>query len=226
MPQCLSESKISHGGKDYVVRLMTNESYTPNLQNTNKGTPRGDNAVRSSLRETGWGRGALVASNGEIVAGNHSVCSAEEEGIVSAWIEVETDGEVGVITKRTDWDSAQVPQAVKAAILDNRTNELNFLPDIEEMQAAIESLQNTDYEIQALYYTDGELEQMLNPPDLPIFDGGEPEDIDMTAGAVDGDRYIVSAVLTWKEHQEWEEWREQNGYRNDKSAILGMIHGK
>ena len=218
MSKVINEQKMTlPDGKEYTVRLMARESYTINPDNTNKGRDRGDNALRHGMRSVGFARGILTAANRTTVAGNHSMSAAEEEKIIDYWIEVDTDGKVGVVTRRIDWATAQDPEAIAAAIQDTRINELNheLMPDIFADQ--MDAISGTDYEMGALFFTDKELENIFTDksPD-------EPEEEIERGGGVNGDIYAVTASLSWAEHEEWKACKSLLGVKSDKDAILEL----
>lgn len=183
----MQEATLNINGKQVKVRYVPPGSYRPNPQNHNKGKERGDASIRHSLKDSGWHRGMFTAANGEVIGGNHAYQSAEEEGIIEGWIEVETDGTLGVNTKRLDWADARVPEAIKAAIADNRTQQLNFDPDMEQMLADLAELSAHDIEFPAVYYTLDELDELSQKYGI-LGNGGSgqshgPKDIDCVCPA-------------------------------------------
>ena len=163
-------------GRTVKLRVRSPESYTPNLLNTNQGQERGKAALDDSLQKSGFHRGIVVAKDDQVVNGNHAYQSASELGVVKSWIEIEVEGDVGVVTKRLDWETAQDPKAIVAAIADNRVSELNFSIDTEAFQQALDVLAEAGLELPDTLYTEAELNETiaaLGGDDLP-----EPEDCD------------------------------------------------
>ena len=143
-------------GRTVKLRVRSPESYTPNLLNTNQGQERGKAALDDSLQKSGFHRGIVVAKDDQVVNGNHAYQSASELGVVKSWIEIEVEGDVGVVTKRLDWETAQDPKAIVAAIADNRVSELNFSIDTEAFQQALDVLAEAGLELPDTLYTEAE----------------------------------------------------------------------
>jgi hypothetical protein len=154
-------------GKTIAIRVVPADSYRQNPGNTNKGKERGSAALEKSLEMTGFHRGIFTAADGTIVGGNHAWESATAKGVIDTCIEIETQGDIGVVTKRIDWASAQDPQAIAAAISDNRTSELNYDPDAEAFAAAIAALAEHDMELPAVLFTEAEILELLGEEPAP-----------------------------------------------------------
>ncbi|MFZ9739572.1 MAG: DNA methyltransferase [Prochlorotrichaceae cyanobacterium] len=148
-------------GRTVKLRVRSPESYTPNLFNTNQGQERGKAALDDSLQKSGFHRGIVVAKDDQVVNGNHAYQSASELGVVKSWIEIEVEGDVGVVTKRLDWETAQDPKAIVAAIADNRVSELNFSIDTEAFQQALDVLAEAGLELPDTLYTEAELNETI-----------------------------------------------------------------
>ena len=148
-------------GRTVKLRVRSPESYTPNLFNTNQGQERGKAALDDSLQKSGFHRGIVVARDDQVVNGNHAYQSASELGVVKSWIEIEVEGDVGVVTKRLDWETAQDPKAIVAAIADNRVSELNFSIDTEAFQQALDVLAEVGLELPDTLYTEAELNETI-----------------------------------------------------------------
>jgi len=180
----ISETTLQVNGKTVTVRVVPATSYRPNPDNTNKGKERGSAALEKSLEMTGFHRGIFTAADGTIVGGNHAWEAATAKGVIDTCIEIETQGDIGVVTKRIDWASAQDPQAIAAAISDNRTSELNFDPDAEAFARAIAAMAEHDMELPAVLYTEAELLELLNSDELPA----DNDWASAFGGLPDGDR--------------------------------------
>jgi len=148
-------------GREVTIRVQNAESYVPNPQNTNKGKERGKAALDDSLQNSGFHRGIVVAKDGTVINGNHTYQSASELGVVKSWIEVEVEGDVGVVTKRIDWKNAEDPNAILAAIADNRTSALNLEFDPEILEQALQQLEEAGKDIPDTILTKEEIEQLL-----------------------------------------------------------------
>lgn len=202
-------------GRKVTVRIVDPEQYQPNPSNTNRGKERGKAALDKSLQQSGFHRGIVVSKDGTVVNGNHAYESASETQTVKAWIEVETEGDVGVATKRIDWDSADDPAAVLAAIADNRVSELNFDLDPEMFRVSLEKLEIADLELPDELYTPGEIEFQLSQ--FEEEDEEPPEDI------LDSDRYPLAIVLDWSTHKRWTALKEEFGVQSDTKAFLRLL---
>lgn len=99
-------------------------------RNANKGTDRGRQVVKESLRKLKAGRSILVDKHGVAIAGNKTLQAAIEAGLQDA-IVVETDGTQLVVVKRTDLDLEEDAAAKELAIADNRASELGLEWDPE-----------------------------------------------------------------------------------------------
>ena len=174
----MQETALNINGNQVKIRFVPNGSYQQNPNNTNKGNPRGDAAIRESVGAVGWHKAITTTADGTVIAGNHAYSIAQEEGVVQGWIEIETMGDVGIVTKRIDWDNARVPDAIKAAIIDNRTQELNFDLDIEQFQNDLGWLQELGEDIGDVFYTGDEISEMFSEinDEVPDFEPvGEDE---------------------------------------------------
>lgn len=140
------------------IKQVSISEFQPNPKNHNKGTERGRYALERSLRQYGAGRSILVDKNGKAIAGNHALEVAADIGLENV-IVVETDGNQLVAVKRTDLDLDD-PKAIALAYADNRTQELGFELDLEQLRVDLES----GIDLSA-FWTEGELNKKL---DLPI----------------------------------------------------------
>jgi hypothetical protein len=137
----------------YMGRL---EALTPDHDNANKGTERGDALLGESLRELGLGRSLLADKAGRIIAGNKTLQKAAEAGVQRVLM-VPTDGNTLVVVQRTDLDLTTDARARKLATMDNRVGELNldWDPEVLRRQAAeygisLEEIGMTPEELQAM----------------------------------------------------------------------------
>ena len=108
-------------------------TFTPDPNNANKGTPEGRVMLGESIKDLGAGRSILVDSNGVVIAGNKTLEAATKAGIEDALV-VETDGTRLVVVKRTDLDLTKDKKAKLMAIADNRVAELDLNWDTEVLE--------------------------------------------------------------------------------------------
>ena len=95
-------------------------SYDP--QNANRGTKRGREMVRESLKRHGAGRSLLLDKNGTVIAGNKTLEGAE--GVLpDEVIVVKTDGTQLIAIQRTDVEG---DEAVLMALADNRSSQVGL----------------------------------------------------------------------------------------------------
>jgi hypothetical protein len=117
-----------------VVRVRDISEYTPDPNNPNKGTERGDYMLDHSIEQYGLGRSVVSTDDNVIAAGNGTLEKAFEKGITEV-IEIETTGNQLVVVKRTDWDNIEHPQAQGYRVADNRSGEVRLQWDGERLLA-------------------------------------------------------------------------------------------
>lgn len=110
----------------------------PDPRNANKGTQRGREALRASLRKNGAGRSILLDKNGAIIAGNKTAEAAGLEGFDNVII-VPSDGRSIIAVQRTDLDLNTDPEARELAYADNRIGELSLDWDAELLLEDLEA---------------------------------------------------------------------------------------
>ena len=102
--------------------------FRPDPGNLNKGSQRGIGRLEKSLQDYGFGRPILAASDGTIIAGNHTLEAAAGMGMTKVRV-VETDGTEIIIHKRTDLDSDDTKTKL-LGLADNRVGQLNWNVDV------------------------------------------------------------------------------------------------
>lgn len=103
---------------------------SPDPRNANKGTERGLDMLKTSLREYGAGRSLLLDKHGVVIAGNKTLEAAASVGIERVRV-VETDGTEIIAVKRIDLDLAEDARAKALAVADNRVSEVGLAWDAE-----------------------------------------------------------------------------------------------
>jgi DNA modification methylase len=126
----------------------------PDSQNANKGTHRGSEVVRESLRRLGAGRSILLDKHGRIIAGNKTAQQAGKIGLDDV-IVVQTDGTQLVAVQRTDLDLEKDSKARELSIADNRASELSLEWDVDVLRGL-----DPDIDLSA-YWNPDELEELL-----------------------------------------------------------------
>jgi hypothetical protein len=112
--------------------------FKPDPNNLNKGSERGNYALERSMRDYGFARPVVAASDGTILAGNHAYAKAGELGFNKVRV-IETTGDEIIVHKRTDLD-ADTAKARMVALADNRAGQLNFVLDEVELNKLSEGL--------------------------------------------------------------------------------------
>jgi len=105
-------------------KIHSLDDLTPDPQNPNKGTARGQQLLGASLKHYGAGRSVLADRHGVVLAGNKTLEEAKALGLGVRV--VETTGEELVVVQRTNLDLATDPNARQLALADNRIGEVNL----------------------------------------------------------------------------------------------------
>jgi len=116
--------------------LETLEDCTPDIENANAGTLRGEQLLEHSLTKYGAARSIVVDKYGRCIGGNKTLQLAIEAGL--GMRVVQTDGKTLVVVVRTDLDLATDPQARVLAYLDNRAAEMGLAWNVEQLEADLE----------------------------------------------------------------------------------------
>lgn len=120
------------------------ESLTPDAKNVNKGNERGAYMIARSLEKLGAGRSIVVDKHNKVIAGNKTLEAAVDMGLKAAF--VDTDGTQLVVVRRTDLDLEDDAGAARElAIADNRTAEISYTPDFEQLLSFAETGVLDDY---------------------------------------------------------------------------------
>ena len=133
-------------------------SFTPDPQNLNLGTERGNYALERSLRDYGFARPIVADKDGVILAGNHAFQKAGEIGLTNVKV-VQTSGDEIIIHQRTDLD-ASTAKARMVALADNRTTEVNLRWDPAELEGLLQDTEDVKN-----YFVDTELESYFPEAD-------------------------------------------------------------
>lgn len=126
----------------------------PDEQNANRGTDRGREAIRESIRRLGAGRSIVLDKHGSIIAGNKTAEGAAAVGLEDVLI-VQTNGEQLVAVQRMDLEIDDA-RARELAIADNRTSELSLSWDV----ATLRSLTNRPDVVIAPFFREDELKAL------------------------------------------------------------------
>jgi hypothetical protein len=143
------KTKAPYGG---AVRLKTDP------KNARRHGERNRALIRSSLEQVGAFRSIAVDGDGIVRAGNGVYEEARKLGLKIRVV----NGKPGelIAVRRKDLRGAE---AVRAAILDNRTSELAEW-DPESLQAAVEQLEEKGIDIEALGFSEQEILKLLEEP--------------------------------------------------------------
>jgi len=128
----------------------------PDARNANKGTKRGGDLVKKSLREYGAGRSILLDKNNRVIAGNKTLeqASTGKSGIKGVRV-VESDGTDLIAVRRTDLDLEHDAKAKSLAIADNRAGELSLDWDPDILKSLETEIELGDF------WQDDELAELL-----------------------------------------------------------------
>ena len=151
---------------------MNLSDLTPDPNNANKGTERGNSALEASLQQYGAGRSILLDKNDTIIAGNKTAEMAGQLGMMNVKV-VETTGDELVAVKRTDLDLETDASAREMAYADNRVGELSLDWDADKMLADIRDGIDID-----AFFHDWELEQKVGEGELEEWGGMEPPNLE------------------------------------------------
>lgn len=149
--------------------------------NSNKGTERGNQAVKRSIESCGVGRSVVVDRNNVLIAGNKTHLQAIEAGITRIRV-IETDGDELIVHRRRDLDldaPSDDPAAIKARVLsiaDNRTSQVSQNIDLEMVAAQIQEIHVAPEDV---FYTVEELQ-------VAVPDGAETSGSGSGAGVGEG----------------------------------------
>ena len=133
------------------------KDYKPNPDNHNLGTERGAQMLEKSLNRYGAGRSLLADKDGMLIAGNQTLQAASDAGIEDV-IEITTDGKTLVVVKREDLDldDPDDTSAIELGYMDNRSHEVSFRLDVQQISADVEK--GVDFD---LMYTVNELGSLV-----------------------------------------------------------------
>ena len=137
---------------------MNLSDLTPDPNNANKGTERGNSALEASLQQYGAGRSILLDRNDTIIAGNKTAEMAGQLGMMNVKV-VETTGDELVAVKRTDLDLETDASAREMAYADNRVGELSLDWDADALLNDIEN--GIDV---SKFFSDNEIDKLTSPP--------------------------------------------------------------
>jgi DNA modification methylase len=128
----------------------------PDKKNANRGTERGRELLKHSLREFGAGRSILVDKAGNVIAGNKTLEQAQAMGMPIR--EVETYGNELIVVRRNDLDLTEdTGKARQLAYADNRVAEIDLAWEAEQLAADLAA----GIDLGALGFTPEELNDIL-----------------------------------------------------------------
>ena len=128
----------------------------PDPLNANRGTDRGREALRRSLRTYGAGRSIVIDKRGRILGGHKTVEQAKHLGLPITV--VPTTGETLVAVQRVDLDVRTDTRAQELALADNRVAEL----DLDWNPAVLQQLQQAGVALET-FWTEEEFARLLAP---------------------------------------------------------------
>ena len=139
-----------------LTRIQSLDDLQPDPLNANRGTDRGREALRRSLRTYGAGRSIVIDTRGRILGGHKTVEQAKPLGLPITV--VPTTGETLVVVQRVDLDARTDPRAQELALADNRVAEL----DLDWDPAVLRQLEQAGVALEA-FWTPEEFARLLAP---------------------------------------------------------------
>ena len=134
--------------------IQSLDDLQPDPLNANRGTDRGREALRRSLRTYGAGRSIVIDKRGRILGRHKTVEQAKRLGLPITV--VPTRGRELVVVQRIDLDARTDPRAQELALADNRVAEL----DLDWDPAVLQQLQQAGVALEA-FWTEEEFARLL-----------------------------------------------------------------
>jgi ParB-like chromosome segregation protein Spo0J len=121
--------------------------------------------IKASLARFGPARSIVIDQNNVVRAGNGTVEAAIADGLTEAIVVNPKPGQI-VAVRRKDWSDTE---ATAYSIADNRAAELAEW-DEEGLASTLESLRNDEFDLDAIGFDEGELDELLNGLVVPQFE--------------------------------------------------------
>lgn len=118
-----------------MKKIQTLDDLTPDANNFNRHTELGSKLLEESLRKFGAGRSVLVDRDGNIIAGNGVVETAQAIDLTDVEV-VKTDGKKLVVVQRTDL-SLDSEEGRELALADNMTALKGIDIDLEKVRESL-----------------------------------------------------------------------------------------
>jgi hypothetical protein len=223
--------------KRQVKKISKIADLTPDPENVNAGTERGDFQLDWSLTNLGSGRSILADADGLVIAGNKTLEKAAENGMPIQV--VQTDGKTLVVVQRTDLRlSGEGDEATKArqmAIADNRISQTNYATDAKVL------LHHKDAGVDiGPFYRDEEIagfaKTLLQAEKKNLLDSLSSDNSNTGIGTENTapsnsspanspanqpeQKFPLAIVLTRRELTLWQEKKKAHGLTTDTQALL------
>lgn len=181
------------------------ESLVLDPANARKHGERSIAAIRSSLRRFGQRKPVVVQKEGMVVrAGNGLVEAAKEEG----WTEV-----AAVVVDESSMD------ATAFAITDNRSAETSEWDEVT-LRELLRELANLEVEVPEGLWTDAELSDLLELPELP--EGEQREDPRSGSGSGGGESEVCVEILCSRKTYEAKLRKIVEGWADDDGIEVNV----
>lgn len=189
---------------------------TPELrsqrQNANLHNQRGAGMLERSVQQDGWIGAITAAADGEVFDGSLRLETALPL-LHGDPIYVESDGTRPVVVIRKDIATADSDVAKRLSVGANRIAQVSL---------------NWDAQVLEEWSVEGLVDEFWLPDEVkpweeiesPSDDSGDDEPLDF--GGVDGDKFPLPIVLSWKEKQRWDAIKGKFGIKGDRAAFLEM----
>lgn len=190
---------------DERIQRKSIKDYTPDPENANAGSERGQQMIEDSFRNYGAGRSALADKHGNLIAGNKSAEAAAAAGIEEV-IEVRTNGKQMVVVVREDLDlmSEEDHKARALAYMDNRSAQVSLTWDA----ARLLSDMRTRPDVLAKAFTPDELKVLIAPAlegeagsGVPAAKEDQIEAIHAKWNVQPGDLWLIPGKAGFGEHR-------------------------
>jgi hypothetical protein len=164
----------------------------PDAANVRLHPERNQQGVTASLRQFGPGRSIVLDGKNIVRAGNRTVASAQDAGIDEV-IVVEPAANQLVAVRRPEWSPTE---ATAYGVSDNRTAE-HAEWDEPALAKTLEALRNEGFNLDAIGFTDDELDELIAGLGNQIFNGVPPDDFPEKDESIETEHTCPKCGYAW-----------------------------